>query len=64
MNYIQGGVVNRGLKCFFSMYKFSSLIEAYSSPRKYRLMYVVVLAVYLFNYNFIFLTSRLTEGEE
>ncbi len=34
--YIQGGAVNRGLKCIFSMYKPSCLIEAYVRPEKYR----------------------------
>jgi hypothetical protein len=32
--HVQGGVINRGEKCFFSKNRPSSLIEAFGSPEK------------------------------
>jgi hypothetical protein len=54
---IQGGEVNRGLKCFFfffSVYRPSCLLEAYVRPEKYWLVCIGPLANHLFNLNFIF----------
>ncbi len=57
---IQGGAVNRGLKCFFLLYRPSCLIEAYDRPEKYWLVWAGPLASHLFNFNFIFLSDGLT----
>ncbi len=56
--HMQGGAVNRGLKCFFSsMYRPSCSIEAYSNHEKCWLLYVGLLAVHLLNFFFIFLSD-------
>jgi hypothetical protein len=57
--YLQGGVVNHGLKRFFSLYRPSCLIEAYVRPEKYWLAWAGPLANYPFNFNFIFLSDSL-----
>ncbi len=61
---IQGGVVNRGLKRFFSQYRPSCLIEAYDRPEKYWLVWAGPLASHLFNFNFIFLSNGLMAAAE
>jgi hypothetical protein len=57
--YVQGEVVNRGLKHFFSMYRPSCLIEAYVRPEKYFFVSAGPLANHPFNFNFIFLSDGL-----
>ncbi len=50
--YIQGRVINLGLKWFFfSMYRPSCLTEAYGSPEKHWLVCGGLLANHLFNLN-------------
>ncbi len=61
---IQGGVVNRGLKRFFSMYRPSCLIEANVRPEKYWLVWTGPLANHLNNFYFIFLSDGLTAAGE
>ncbi len=41
---IQGGVLNRGLKCIFSLYRPSCHIEAYIRPEKYCFVWAGTLA--------------------
>jgi hypothetical protein len=57
---IQGGVVNRGLKPFFSMYWPSCLIEAYVRPEMLWLVWAGPLAMHPLNFNFIFLRDGFT----
>jgi hypothetical protein len=64
MTHIQGGVVNRGLNCFFLMYRPSCLIEAYVRPEKYWLVWAGLKANHLLNFNFIFLSDGLTVAAE
>jgi hypothetical protein len=64
MANIRGGVVNRGLKRFFSLYRPSCLIEAYVRPEKYWLMWAEPLANHPFNFYFIFLNDGLKEAAE
>ncbi len=61
---IQGGVVNRGLKRFFSLYRPLHLIEAYVWPEKYCLVWAGPLTNNPFNFNFIFLSDDATAAAE
>jgi hypothetical protein len=56
---MEGGVVNRGLKRFFSMYRPLCLIEAYVRPEKYWLVWAGSLANHLFKFNLILLSAIL-----
>jgi hypothetical protein len=56
--------VNRGLKCFFSLYRPLHLIEAYVWPEKYWLVWAGPLANHPFNFNFIFLSDGITTAAE
>jgi hypothetical protein len=64
--YIQSGVVNRGLKWwgFFSIYRPSCFIEAYSSAENYCLVCVGQLANHLWGLDLIFLSSSLLAAAE
>jgi hypothetical protein len=61
---VQGGVVNRGLKRFFSLYRPPYLIEAYVWPENYWLVWAGPLANHSFNFNFIFLSDSSTAAAE
>jgi hypothetical protein len=61
---IQGGAVNRRLKCFFSLNRPSYLIKAYVWPEKYWLVWAGPLANHPFNFNLIFLSDGITAATE
>ncbi len=62
--YVQGGALNRGLKCFFSIYMPSCLIKAYIRPEKYCFVWAGPLANHPFNFNLIFLSDSATGAAE
>jgi hypothetical protein len=61
---IQGGMLDRGLKHFFSIYRPSCHIEAYIRPKKNCFVWAGPLANHPFNFNFIFLSDGLTAAAE
>ncbi len=61
---IQGVAVNRGLKCFFSIYRPSCLIKAHIRPEKYCFVWAGPLANHPFNFNCIFLSEGFRAAAE
>jgi hypothetical protein len=59
-----GGQLWTKIVFFFSLYRPSCLTEAYGGPEKYWLVFVVLLANYLFNINFIFPSDSISAAAE